>query len=381
MSEHATYKLSEDGQSPQVEEVIDDTKNQNIADTGETADIATDKEMSVIESDSVSTDEHTAAESRHQTWGAQLREGREKMALSRGEAADRLFLAVSIIEALEAEDYHSLPPDSYVQGYLRSYARFLNLSPEPLIDSYKRQNANENPALLGQIRHVPGDTKLSTNSLFIKITTALIIIGVLTLAVWGWQQGAPDYFLPSITSTPATIETPESNTSITVVPTPESLPLAPEARVTDDSPVLPPVVEPDLPPVANEDAPIEEATLTESDERAQLTEAVENESAPENVESNIILQVETLPDISDANSVILQIRGESWLEVHDANEKQLLYSLHPGGETIVLKGEPPFKLSIGRPDAITVKYAGDIVDLSAYAGRVANITLGATSVE
>ncbi|MEM7020879.1 MAG: DUF4115 domain-containing protein, partial [Pseudomonadota bacterium] len=114
---------------------------------------------------------------------------------------------------------------------------------------------------------------------------------------------------------------------------------------------------------------------------AVVDTASDNSGVAENVESDVPLQTLELPNITDAESLILQIQGESWIEVYDVNNKRLFYQLHPGGETAVLKGVPPFKLSIGRPDAVIVTYQGKTVDLSAYEGRVANITIGTPSGE
>lgn len=65
--------------------------------------------------------------------GKRLREAREAKNLSLEEAARQLCQDVSVIQALEEDDYTRLPGKTYVLGYLRSYARLLKLPEDEII--------------------------------------------------------------------------------------------------------------------------------------------------------------------------------------------------------------------------------------------------------
>lgn len=65
--------------------------------------------------------------------GSSLREAREAAGLTAQDVADSLNLLVSHVEAIEANEFQRMNADIFVRGYVRSYARFLNLSPEPLL--------------------------------------------------------------------------------------------------------------------------------------------------------------------------------------------------------------------------------------------------------
>lgn len=45
------------------------------------------------------------------------------------------------IEALERDDFSSLPADIYTQGFIKTYAAYLGLDPQPLIQQYKSMYA------------------------------------------------------------------------------------------------------------------------------------------------------------------------------------------------------------------------------------------------
>jgi len=68
--------------------------------------------------------------------GAMLRAAREQRQLSVDEVAHELRLAPDIIVALEAGDFESLGPAVFVRGYLRNYAKLLELAPQKVLDEF-----------------------------------------------------------------------------------------------------------------------------------------------------------------------------------------------------------------------------------------------------
>lgn len=65
--------------------------------------------------------------------GAKLAAARYEYELSRGDVASYLNLSESVITALENDDYDRLPGPTFAKGYLRGYARLLNLSEEEIV--------------------------------------------------------------------------------------------------------------------------------------------------------------------------------------------------------------------------------------------------------
>lgn len=67
--------------------------------------------------------------------GRTLREAREARGLSLREVQMELKIRQRYLEALETENLDLLPGRVYARGFLRSYARFLGLDAEPLVDA------------------------------------------------------------------------------------------------------------------------------------------------------------------------------------------------------------------------------------------------------
>lgn len=66
-----------------------------------------------------------------------LREARETKGLTLQEVQDETRISTRYLEALEGGEYDRLPTPVHVRGFLRNYARFLGLDPEPLLDRYE----------------------------------------------------------------------------------------------------------------------------------------------------------------------------------------------------------------------------------------------------
>ena len=69
--------------------------------------------------------------------GSLLREAREARGLSLADAHEGTRINTRYLEALENGEYDLLPTQVHTKGYLRNYARFLELDPEPLLTRYE----------------------------------------------------------------------------------------------------------------------------------------------------------------------------------------------------------------------------------------------------
>jgi len=72
--------------------------------------------------------------------GAHLRRERERQGLSLHDVAEKLRLRAKQLQALEEGDYESLPGQTFVTGFIRSYASTLRLDAVAVVNLYKREN-------------------------------------------------------------------------------------------------------------------------------------------------------------------------------------------------------------------------------------------------
>ena len=66
-------------------------------------------------------------------FGETLRRRREQMGISLNDAAVRTRVRKAYLQALEEENLAALPGSAYAIGFLRIYARYLDLAEDPLV--------------------------------------------------------------------------------------------------------------------------------------------------------------------------------------------------------------------------------------------------------
>ncbi|HSM55345.1 MAG TPA: RodZ domain-containing protein [Candidatus Sulfomarinibacteraceae bacterium] len=94
--------------------------------------------------------------------GIILRDAREMKGLTLAEVQEKTRISARYLEAMESGEYHLLPTPVHVRGFLRNYARFLDLDPEPLLERYEA-NENARPQVTASSSTANGDGLTARN--------------------------------------------------------------------------------------------------------------------------------------------------------------------------------------------------------------------------
>ncbi len=260
--------------------------------------------------------------------GAALREARTRLGLGVPDVASRLKFAPRQIEALEEDDFAHLPEMAFVRGFVRSYARLLQLDPTPLLAALSRAIVQPAPVTVSPQAEVPIPKNYSPRRPnIIWLVAALAVAATLTLFAWlhGNEPKAP------------------------------KVPKAPKAEM--------PVSAAALSAVEASDA---EAT------QAQKTDAVAVRPATEPHAK--LLDTSGTPRKTAV--IRLEFDEESWVEVMDKEGKVLLSQTNPPASEHSVNGVPPYSVVIGHTNGVRLFYKGKAVDLAPYTkSQVARLTL------
>jgi cytoskeleton protein RodZ len=74
--------------------------------------------------------------------GNTLREARVRRNLTLQQVEEDTKIRVKYVQAMENEDFDIMPGTTYVKGFLRTYATYLNLDPEVILDEYRSREAH-----------------------------------------------------------------------------------------------------------------------------------------------------------------------------------------------------------------------------------------------
>lgn len=243
--------------------------------------------------------------------GTQLREAREARANSIADVVQVIRFSAHQIEALERDDYLSLPGPTSVRGLVRNYAKFLKLDPSPLL------------ALLEPAVPVPeADVRPPTNmgeaeqvGLAERVPSRALVgaIGMVVLLAAGYWyfDTAGESVVPMRPAVPTAKPTPaplaDAGTAVTVA--------APTATVIAANP-------PDT--------------------------AGEASAAPR------------------VGGLRIEFDDRSWIEVRDASQKVVLVGEYAAGSRHNVDGVAPFQLWIGRASGVRVFMGERSIDLKPH---------------
>lgn len=287
--------------------------------------------------------------------GKILAAARRRQNLSLGDAAQHLKLGIKQLEALEADDYDKLPGRTFVRGFIRNYAKLLQIDAEPLLDSCPIEAPQQLRTVETTIGEIP--SPYASNKIWIKYSIAAIVILICL--------GSAALLLMRHESKPtkkpiATITQPKSP-AVNTVP------------MITDKPQLPPTISESI----AEKAPTVKNEVTTNVTPESIT--VEPISLP-SVSLNAKKEENNLSqsNISSNDPGILQFffNEEAWVEVTDASNKVIFYQLNPAGVRRIVRGQPPLQVVVGNAANVTMTYNNKPINLTPHIKvEVARLTL------
>ncbi|MFA5627312.1 MAG: RodZ domain-containing protein [Thiohalomonadaceae bacterium] len=293
--------------------------------------------------------------------GHNLRLAREAAGLSCEEVSVHLRLRVELIRALEQDDYANLPPLAYVSGYLRNYARLLDLPVDNLLDQLEQHNQSSM-----KVASIMPRQQTRSSDWLVKLVTWLIVLLLLALlGIWWLTHQPVDNVAAGTASLSAAAGLAEGLQH--VEPEQESIEPEQESPMADEP--MPDFVKDNLQQQTAEQPASVETASVDSIKPAQQVVVT---PAP-------VINDEPVRMGEKISSVQLTaIDGESWMEVSDADGNQLAYEMLSAGTSRTLHGKAPFSVFLGNAAVVKVRYQNKLFDHSAFRrrGDVAKFSLG-----
>jgi len=260
--------------------------------------------------------------------GRALAAARADLKLSVADVSQQIKYGVKQIAAIEADDYAKLPGTTFVRGMIRSYAKLVQLDPQPLLADLGRRDI---PA------PVTVDLRTSEQEPFVeggkksnRVYGYLSLVALLVVAVvvYEWYASPPSTG-EVVTITPKVVKSEPVQGPLAQASVPEQ-----QQGVTDT-----PAIEPPAPGQTQTTAPPSAAAVSGGRQEASK---------------------------AGAKRLELEFGEVSWVEIRQANGKILLSQLNPAGSRQSIEGMPPFDVVIGNAAKVKLKYDDAPVDLRPY---------------
>ncbi|OON62012.1 helix-turn-helix domain-containing protein [Massilia sp. KIM] len=330
--------------------------------------------------------------------GKTLQAQREAMGWTVEQVADQLKLAPRQVVAIEAGDYASLPSPAVTRGFVRAYAKLLKIDAAPLVSMIELNmppqaqagapmaRREQRPAAFNETRFPIGGKR---NRLPLGWIAAVVVVAGAAAAAWqlgvfpGNRQaedanpadGVTVLENPAGPATPGTTQEPVHNPAVPLISVPapagEAAPAAPGAA----APAAPATGTP-APVTGTPGAAVAPATPGVSPVAATAPAGVAPAAgtlaaaAPAGAAPATAAPAAAAPAAAGANSLVLNVREDSWIEVRPAKGgRPLLSRLVKAGSTETVEVNEPVNLVVGAPNGVSATLRGASVALPQVPGK------------
>lgn len=274
--------------------------------------------------------------------GELLHQGREARQLSLADVAQILKISPRQVEALERGNWSALPGQTFVRGFVRNYARLLQLDADALVLRLKEDEAPEVPNIVmpqssSTELPQPGHGKRRD---FAAIIGAVLMVGV---AVAAYFLVPADFWEKKPATEPAAQEEAAPVTAAEA-----------QAQAADEAPATP-AAAPAAPAVPASPAP--SVPPAPEAAAAAATVAAANPAAP------AVAPLPSGPVAQGHGRFTLRFEQASWVEVKDKTGQIIYSQLSPAGSEREVDGVPPFAMVVGNASHVKLTYKGREIPL------------------
>ncbi|WP_448211422.1 RodZ domain-containing protein [Colwellia sp. MEBiC06753] len=306
--------------------------------------------------------------------GQMLAEARVKLGLSQKEVADKLNFRMTLVNDIEQEIFDQSLPDTFNRGYLKNYAKLVGITEQDIIASYEMlgvavQQRTEMQSFSKATEKEAQNSRLMWLSYF-------IFAGLVASTVfYYWQDAGLNASTGSPSASPEA-QTLENKSELSV-----------QQQVPSD---VTPSTENDEsseglsfsgPKTAQQNTASSTASELNASEMEELEQTVNQSIETELVNTALEHEPESLDGAAQNQtlveaSAIFTFAGDCWVNIYDGDGERIAWGIKKSGYVMELKGKAPFKVTVGKPELVSIDYNGQPVDMSKFnIGNIAKFTL------
>lgn len=321
----------------------------------------------------------------HHNPGDTLRQAREARDWSQAEVARKLNLTVTSLNHLETGAFDKLPGHTFARGYIRAYAKLMDMDQAPLVAAFDQvTGSHAKGSDVHSLGRIDEPKRLSQNIL--RGVSLLVLLAVVGGGfVWWQDQGSQrSKELANMALEHVEVESADGTTQIHPLDEPEDQAVNAAQQPEATALALPGTTgETSQAPGADAQAPATQPSQNTAAVPAPAAPTASSapSSAAANTPATPPANSTTTPDQTPApagsGKVAISFVADCWTQVTDGNGKVLLSGLKRKGESLELSGKPPFAVRLGFARGAQVSYNGQAVDVASFtSGETARLKLG-----
>jgi cytoskeleton protein RodZ len=290
--------------------------------------------------------------------GLILSAARKKLSLSTEDVTKRLNFRSNLVNEIEQDIFDRSLPATFNRGYLRSYAKLVDVEIEEVLSAYDTLSVAE--IQRSEMQSFSNLTEKEAENSRLMWFSYLIVVLLFGMVVLWWLQEQTLSVNLFDNSAPVKAQIIQDNVS----------------NKTDIN-------------IENTIA-VSELTKVETAEKVAVTQLSNNENKVieidsitddtiANIDMTIVAKSEVKAETNamlDISTVVFTFSGDCWVNIYDATGDRVAWGVKKSGYVMTVTGKAPLKVTLGKPELATIVFDGNQVNMSSFsAGNIAKFTL------
>lgn len=307
--------------------------------------------------------------------GRLLGDARKAKGLSVEDVAEKLNFRIGLVKEIEADEFDRSLPSTFNRGYLKNYAKLVEIPEEDVLSSFEMLGVAEKQSTEMQSFSKITEKQAQTRSLmWLSYLILAVLVGSTLVWFYQYQKDIAEKSVEIDSQREAneqdvatTQNTAEINRDLTDTMTTASQPSV-------DGELTTPAGE-QVTPSNDESALAQQVVNTIDEAQTELATSI-NEAKPVEVAPETQAPVETLPTEVVEDVAIFTFSGDCWVNIYDATGERVAWGVKKTDYVMTIKGQAPFNVTLGKPELVTIEFAGQAIDMSRFnAGNIAKFIL------
>ena len=306
--------------------------------------------------------------------GQILAQARITLGLTQEQVADKLKFRVMLVKEIENNIFDESLPEAFNRGYLINYAKLVKIAKTDVLTSYEALSvAQIQCAEMQSFSKITEKQAANSRLMWVSYLIVALLIG--STAMW-WMQEVNQQDINQQETSLQEISQEQGNQLLTNV----------EQKSLAENKTNPSIdqdnffseeetavnVEHKNTVITSVNEPLVNDTLNHSSNKPTVTEVM-NKPLTESLE-----EIEEVSDIivDNVSTAVFTFLGDCWVNISDATGERIAWGIKKSGYVMTIKGVAPFKVTVGKPELVTILFNDQLKDLSEYpAGNIAKFSL------
>ncbi|MCW8091348.1 RodZ domain-containing protein [Alteromonas sp. ASW11-130] len=305
--------------------------------------------------------------------GMMLKSAREQQGLSQQDIADKLFIKPQSVDDIENDKVDPRISITFTKGYVKMYAKHVGLDDKAVIAEFEKLHAAPAPQAHFQ-SFSKKVNKQAHDDRWMMVTYVILFLIIAGVVGWWYQQSNDDSLIEDANQT---LSVPPTDSEETF----QQIPIN-EDTFNRQSDTLQNSTEQSIEAAQDNTTQITQDRFPLPDEKESENSNVDVADRQDNPRQNSGVTEDDSKELAEQTetgktaSLEFTFGEDCWVNIKDSTGEAIAYGVKDAGRVMTVNGIPPFDITLGAPDEVSIRYNGEPVDISFYQnGRTARIKL------